>query len=275
MTPIERFFASIPTLPSIPRVVQELIASLGNDDIDLGSLVAKVKQDQSLSARVLRLANSSHYGSSHKVGAIDDAVTLIGLNALRTLVIASGVSGAFASVPGIDLKQFWKHSMLSAQIARNLGRRAHVNGEFAYTAALMHRIGQLLINTAYPSVAREIAEENKDLSVAELAAIEHSHLGLDHCEISAELARRWHFPAAIQNALRWYARPLVDDACPYAGIVHLAAQIAFGLETGKDDEAIVAALDATLLERLVLEDHDWAGEIEAAHSDEKTAANAL
>lgn len=271
MTPIERFFASIPSLPSIPKVVQELIATLGREDADLGSLVNKVKQDQVLSARVLRLANSSHYGARQKIGAIDDAVTLIGFNALRTLVIASGVSGAFTRVPGIDLRRFWKHGMLSACVARDLGRQAHLNAEFAYTAALMHRIGQLLINIAYPSLAQEMAEENHDLTVTELAGVERSHLELDHCEVGAELARRWHFPAAIQNALRWYATPLDDAACPYASVVHLAAQFSFGIERGHDEETILSSLNRALIEELVLDGYDWSAEIERAHDAETSA----
>ncbi|MFT3734181.1 MAG: HDOD domain-containing protein [Rhodocyclaceae bacterium] len=271
MSPIERLFLNIPTLPSIPRVVQELITTLGNDDADIGALVSKVKQDQALSARVLRLANSSHYGSRHKVGAIDDAVALIGLNALRTLVIASGVSGAFANIPGIDLKLFWRHAGQSALIARSIGRKARLNAEFAYTAALMHRIGQLLINTAYPSVAKEIAAENHDLDVTELASIEHTHLQLDHCEVSAELAHRWHFPAAIQNALRWYADPLQEQAGPYAGVVHLATQITLGLEHGEDDASIAGSLSAPLLQKLVLDGHDWESEIETARDAQQSA----
>ncbi|HEX5125883.1 MAG TPA: HDOD domain-containing protein, partial [Rhodocyclaceae bacterium] len=109
-TSVDKLFASVPHLPSIPKVVQALIVSLNDDEADLSSLVNQVKQDQSLSARVLRLANSSYYGASYKIGAIEDAITLIGLNALRTLVIASGVAGAFVKVEGIDLKAFWRHS---------------------------------------------------------------------------------------------------------------------------------------------------------------------
>ncbi|GAA5171257.1 HDOD domain-containing protein [Viridibacterium curvum] len=272
MTPIERLFLSIPTLPSIPRVVQELITTLGDDDADLGALVSKVKQDQTLSARVLRLANSSHYGSRHKVGAIDDAVALIGLNALRTLVIASGVSGAFASIPGIDLKLFWRHAGQSALIARSIGRKARLNAEFAYTAALMHRIGQLLINAAYPSVAKEIAAENHDLDVTELASVERTHLQLDHSEVGAELARRWYFPAAIQNALRWYGDPMHEQAGPYAGVVHLSAQITLGLEHGEDDASIAAALPDPLLQKLVLDRPDMESEIETARDAQQSAA---
>ncbi|GAB4056825.1 HDOD domain-containing protein [Uliginosibacterium sediminicola] len=269
MYPVERFFTTTTPLPSIPGVVQSLICSLSDEDVELGVLIKQIARDPSLSARVLRLANSSHYGVSRKIGAIDDAVTLIGLNALRTLVIASGITAAFKTVPGVDLDHFWRHATLSAQIARKLGRSMQCNAEFAYTAALMHRIGQLLISLAYPSTAREIAEENRDLSVNELAAIEREHLGFDHCELGAEMARRWQFPAVIHNAMRWYGRPLAAEACPYAGIVHLAAHIAFGIEAHTYDRDIVASLNWPLIEHLVLEQHDWFEEVELARNNEQ------
>ena len=264
MTPMERLFSSVPQLPSIPTVVQALIASLGDEDADIGSMVARIKQDQSLSARVLRLANSSYYGASHKVGAMDDAVTLIGLNALRTLVIASGITAAFTKIEGINLKCFWRHSMFTATLARDLGKMAGINGEFAYTAGLMHRIGQLLIDMAFPSAAREIAYDNHGLGVVELAAMERRLLDLDHSEAGAELALRWNFPAVIRNALRWYITPLVDEACPYAGTVHLASQITLGIELDLDEDAIIKGIDRQLAAKLVLDDLDWTDVISMA-----------
>jgi HD-like signal output (HDOD) protein len=132
-----------------------------------------------------------------------------------------------------------------------------VNGEFAYTAGLMHRIGQLVIDMAFPSTAREIAYENHGLSVADLAAAERRFLDLDHSEASAELAMRWNFPAVIRNALRWYITPLVDEACPYAGIVHLASQITLGIEREESEESIIAGIDRKLTARLALDDLDW------------------
>lgn len=257
MTSIERLFNGMPQLPSIPSVVQALIATLGDEDADLGSMVARIKQDQSLSARVLRLANSSYYGASHKIGAIDDAVTLIGLNALRTLVIASGITAAFTKIDGIDLKKFWRHAMFTAALARDLGKMAGINGEFAYTAGLMHRIGQLIIDMAFPSVAREIAYDEHDMDIAELAEAERRLLDLDHSEVGAELALRWNFPAVIRNALRWYVDPLADAACPYAGVVHLASQITQAIENDQDENVIVHGIDKTLAAKLALDDLNW------------------
>jgi putative nucleotidyltransferase with HDIG domain len=257
MTPMERLFSSVPQLPSIPTVVQALIASLGDENADLRSMVARIKQDQSLSARVLRLANSSYYGACHKVGAIDDAVTLIGLNSLRTLVIASGITSAFTKIDGINAKSFWRHSMFTATLARDLGKTAGINGEFAYTAGLMHRIGQLLIDMAFPSAAREIAYNNHGLTVAELASTERQLLDLDHAQVGAELAQRWNFPAAIRNGLRWYITPLVEEACPYAATVHLASQIALGIELGLPEGTIVRNIDKDVAARVALDDLDW------------------
>jgi HD-like signal output (HDOD) protein len=265
MTPMERLFSSVPQLPSIPAVVQALITSLDDENANLHGMVASIKQDQSLTARVLRLANSSYYGASHKIGAIDDAVTLIGLNALRTLMVASGVTSAFSRVEGIKLPGFWRHSMFTAMLARELGKTAGLNGEFAYTAGLMHRIGQLVIDMAYPSAAREIAYNDHGMSVVELAATERRLLDVDHSEASAELALRWNFPAVIRNALRWYITPLVEEACPYAGTVHLASQITLGIEKGLPEVSIITAIDTRLAARLSLDGVDWVDMVNMAH----------
>lgn len=253
MSPLEKLFSSTPNLPSMSKVVQELINSLEDEDADIAKLVAQVRQDQSLSARVLRLANSSYYGAKHTIGAIDEAVAMIGLNALRTLVIASGITGSFVKIDGVDLTSFWKHSMFTAAIARRLGKRVGVNAEFAYTAGLMHRLGQLLIHMAFPQAGKEIFTLCQDLSVTERAAIERAKLGLDHCEVGAELAKRWHFPGGIRNALRWYAHPEDVEACPYAAVVYLAAGIAYGLEAGLSPADTVARLPGHVAERVVLD----------------------
>lgn len=272
MRPIDRLFEKLPQLPTIPAIVQELIASLGKDDVDLGELIDKVRKDQSLSARVLRLANSPYYGGRKSVGGIDDAVTLIGLNALRSIVIASGVSSAFSKVEGVDLASFWKHSQLTAQMARSLGKLARINAEFAYAAGLMHRIGQLLINMSYPEIGQKVTQECRNLSVGELAGLERLHLSFDHAEVSAELARQWHFPLEIQDALKHYIRPDTDGATAYAGVVHLAASMAFGIEQGLPDEVILSRVNQPVVRKLALEEVDW--QVELARMREAAGAGA-
>lgn len=262
MTPIEKLFSNLPRLPSMPKIVQDLIASLCKEDVDIGSLVAQVKQDQSLSARVLQMANSSQYGVSKKIGAIDQAVTMIGLSALRSLVIASGMSRSFNKVEGVDMKLFWRHALVTAGVARVFGKRDGVNVEFAYTAGLMHRVGQLLIHLAYPAASKQLTRANAPTGVDQLK-VERSLTETDHCEVGAELAIRWNFPPEIQDALRWYVTPLEHGSSLLPAIVNVSSQVALGLISSHSQDEIIASLDTSVLQKLSLETADVAWRIEA------------
>lgn len=257
MQATDELFDKLPRLPSIPRVVQELIHTLDNPDADLHALIAEVKHDQALSLRVLRLANSSYYGVSRKIGAIDDAVALIGLNALRTLVITSGITWTFHEVPGVPLQPFWRHAMLTAMVARSLARNAQINGEYAYTAGLIHRVGELLIALALPDKAGALSHALHDGPVATLIAAERELLGLDHCEVGAEQARLWNFPPLIRNAVRWYPDPEHPEGGAHAGVVSLASQIAWGITHQQPEEATIAALPLPLCRQLGLAQLNW------------------
>jgi len=90
-------------LPTIPRVVQRLIAALRDPDVDARRIGDALAQDPVLSAKVLRLANSSFFGGQRSMASIDAAVALIGTQALNRLIVACGVSAAFKPIPGIDL----------------------------------------------------------------------------------------------------------------------------------------------------------------------------
>lgn len=230
---IERLFAAAGQLPSIPRVVQKLIASLKDEEADLIPLIADIRTDPTISARVLRLANSGYYGTRRSVGSIDDAVTLIGTRALRTLVVSAGVSAAFPRVPGVDLNAFWRHATVMANLCSTLARRAGENAEFGYSAGLMHRVGQLMIHIAFPRIAEELARDCRDLSVSERAAAEQLKLHTNHCEVGAELAMRWNFPEGIAQALQHYCHPQSKEAGRLAAITYLSVQIAFAIEDGR------------------------------------------
>lgn len=250
---IERLFAAAGQLPTIPRVVQKLIETLRDEDADLQPLIADIRTDPTISARVLRLANSGFYGTRRSVGSIDEAVTLIGTRAVRTLVISAGISGSFPKVPGVDLEKFWRHAMLTATLASVLAKRAGMNGEYAYSAGLMHRVGQLMIHIAFPRIADEIARDCHDLSVGERAAMEQLKLHTNHCEVGAELAMRWNFPDDIAHALQHYSQPQLEEAGDLSRLTHLAARIAFAIGDGLPAAGIAGTLDPALTRACGLE----------------------
>ena len=246
MSALDRIFSATAQLPAIPRVVQKMIDTLGAEDADLHSLIAEIRQDPSISARVLRLANSGFYGSRRSVGSINDAVGMIGTQAMRTLVISAGIGGAFPKVPGINLKDFWRHALMTASTSALLARRVGENPDHAYSAGLMHRVGQLMIHIAFPRIAEELTHSCLNLSATERMAIESQKLNTNHCEVGAELAMRWNFPEGISRALQYYCRPHEPEATRLARLTNVAAQIALEIDENVQPEDIAQHLNPSL-----------------------------
>lgn len=256
MNPMERLFDSAKTLPSIPRVLQELMESLNRDDVGVDEITKPLEQDPALAARVLRLANTAHFGAPRKVASVDDAIVLVGLEAVRLLVISSGLMGSFKAIPGFDMQRFWRVSLLSSYIARDLAGKCKLDRETVYTAALMHGIGVLAIHSVFPEAALHIDQRCKDHNPSERVSFEMQHLGLNHAEVGAELAKTWKLPEAISDTLRFYASPLHTAAPGSAALVYLSVALAMMLEDETPSEQWLSQLPEGLIDKLGL---DWEG----------------
>lgn len=222
--PVQPLLDQAHRLPSIPKLVQELLQALDNPNADAGQIAAKLQLDQALTAKVLRLANSSFYGGTRKVSSVSDAVVLLGIDALRTMVAAGGVVAAFDAPEGFDLRAFWRRSFMVAGLCRWLVRRGRLRGlnaETAFTAGLLHDVGSLLMHTLDAERMREV-----DAAVAAGAPrgdAEQMILGYTSVEIGGALARHWHFPDALCEAVVNQPAPMAARVpSEYAGVVHVA-----------------------------------------------------
>jgi HD-like signal output (HDOD) protein len=202
---LEEVFEQTHKLPTIPKVVQELIDSFSNEDIDIDTIAKKIAQDQVITAKVLRLANSAHFGASRQIGSVQEAVVVLGFNTVRTLVVASGITGAFVATPGFDRKAFWKQSLAVATINKWLAKQAKVNGEVAFTCGMVHNIGEMLIHIVSPEIAIKIDKFVE--SGGDRVALEDNNIGFDYVMVGEELARRWNFPSEIQQAIKFQNNP--------------------------------------------------------------------
>ena len=97
-------------LPVIPKVMQELIASFNDDEVDTGTIVRHISSDQVLSAKLLQMANSPYYQAPSTVATVSGAVAMLGFVNLRTLVISIGLKGSFKPVRCLDSRRFWRSS---------------------------------------------------------------------------------------------------------------------------------------------------------------------
>ncbi len=234
MSTTQTLLANPATLPTVPKVVQQLIQSLGREDVAIGELVGQLGADPVLSAKTLRLANSAYFRVSRRIGTLDDALRLLGFSMVRNLVVGCGVSGAFKSVPGLDLPQFWRFSLHTAVGARWLAQQCREDDALAFSAGLMHALGQLVLQSgqadADPALVAELNARVHPLA-AHRAAEESALLGFHHGEVSRELALYWKFPHELAEPLAAVPDPTaVDLHGPWAGngrrmsaLLHIAA----------------------------------------------------
>jgi putative nucleotidyltransferase with HDIG domain len=190
--------AAAQRLPSLPAAVAEVIANIDQDDINLETLADKISCDQALTARILRLANSSFYGQPKSIATIPRAISVLGLRSVRTLSIAAAVTGQFAGLRSADFDflAFWRHSLGTALHARALAAHAGFNPDAAFTAGLLHDIGHMILLTRFPEVFSAVLAYRKQHQCGILVA-ERVILGFDHTAIGAAVVAHWRFPTSI------------------------------------------------------------------------------
>ncbi|HET6279615.1 MAG TPA: HDOD domain-containing protein [Polyangia bacterium] len=200
-----------PTLPSLPAVAVQVMRLCQAEDLDLSAIAKVISNDPALAAKILRLVNSSAYGLPQQVKTVSHAVALLGLNTVRTLALSFSLARDLRSRPqvGVDLRSYWKRSLLSAVAARELAMAlsvAHLKEE-AFLGGLLQDIGRLALLALAPvTYARITAEAGDDHIV--LAAAEHKALGCDHSEVGQWLTEHWNLPPPLCLATGFSHAPM-------------------------------------------------------------------
>ena len=261
---LNALFDQLHSLPSIPKVAQELILQFDNPSTSVDSVARNIALDPVIAAKVLRLANSARFRGAREATSVEDAAMRLGFNTLRTLVLASAVTGAFKTDSGFDLKGFWIHTFQVAGICRMLAKQRGAAVETAFTCGMMHNIGELLIQTGAPELAAQLNRSGKT-DAAQRVALETLQLGFGFPEVGAELARRWQLPKLIQDAIAFQARPnqapdgtslplliaqavhIAETVRTYGGVTDDAKEALNGpLFEGIDRDQLFAALEESL-----------------------------
>lgn len=247
---LEDIVAKTPDLPSLPAAAMKVLKEAQSSTSNASSIAQILAQDQALSVRVLRLANSAYYGLTRKVSNLQEAVVVLGTRCVRNLcMVAATYPWMSRKLEGYALgpRELWTHSFgtaLGAQFMAKFSKKC--NEDLAFTAGLLHDIGK---------VALSVWLENKTLSVAKYAAqaevafdaAEKRILGFDHCQVGEHLANNWNLPDDIVNAIRWHHTPsALENTPPLVDCVHLGLYMtmAMGLGLGGDGLQYEFCLDS-------------------------------
>jgi HD-like signal output (HDOD) protein len=220
---LDELFANAESLPTVPKVVADLMDMLRDEEVSFAAVAHRIELDQVLAARVLQMVNSPVFGLRRKISSIQGAILMLGLSTVRSLVVGSGLSGAFRRVEGVHLPDFWAHSLRVASVARYLASKTRrVDANLAFTAGSMHAIGHLLMAQSMP---RRMAALNAALpfDAPGRAQLERAEFGYHYGDVSASLAQRWDFAPELVGALSSFVNPVKSEhADKLGGVLHLA-----------------------------------------------------
>jgi putative nucleotidyltransferase with HDIG domain len=203
-----RLITGIKKLPSVPLLYNRLIKELQSDKasaLTIGNIIA---QDAAMTAKILQLVNSAFFGLTDNISSPQRAVSILGLNTVKALVLGIHVFSEYqgqANLP-ISIDAMWQHSMLTSNLAFNISRSLQLNSqvqENARVSGILHDIGKLVL-LKIPDFFQLAQINNHGMITLES---EYTVLKTSHAEIGAYLLGMWGLPDPIVDAIAFHHRP--------------------------------------------------------------------
>ncbi len=237
---VDKLFRSVKTLPSLPPVVQKIFSSINDSKVGAKQLAEIIVADQSLTARVLKLVNSSYFSLRGNIQNVHHAVTMLGFSTIRQICLGVSIINQFKKIKGAENfsgEAFWKHSIAASILARELCKTAtSLEPDVCYTVGLVHDIGKLLFiehhSERYIRVLMKAQRESIPLEEAETEEFE-----VDHTDVGNWLFRKWNLSRDLRAAVRKHHSAEADKISPISsdaltGVIYFANQLAHHLKMG-------------------------------------------
>lgn len=187
-------------LPPFPAVARKLLALLGQPRFTIPEVSQVIRADAVFSGEVLRLANSAMMGLRYEVVSIMHAISVLGVDKLRGLVLTVAMRDFLKSNQSDLMKQSWRHNLSTALFAEALAEPCGIEASDAYSAGLMHDIGRLALIAAFP--AQYAAALNAfAASAAGQPWSEEAHLGIGYEDAGRLVADAWGLPSVLRAVI--------------------------------------------------------------------------
>ncbi len=220
----EEFIKGIDKLIPRPDIALEVMTLANEAECPIHSLSQKIKQDPSLLANMLKMANSAYFGHMQEINSITDIIVRLGVDTIKMLAITSASAGLLKSPQeayNIEPGALWRHSYATALLASIIGRYGRCPSlSSLYTSALLHDIGKIILNRHLQSACLNRGEEFKS---GDIIQFEQTMLHTNHARVAALLLRRWQLPEDIIAPVAHHheANPQADNVLN-CQIVYLA-----------------------------------------------------
>ncbi|MDD2586278.1 MAG: HDOD domain-containing protein [Syntrophomonadaceae bacterium] len=257
---MESIVEAVNDLPSLPHIVTRVIELSEDPDSTATDINNVLSQDQGMTAKVLRLANSAFYGFPRRIGTVTDATILLGFKTIRSIVMAASVSDILSQeMQGYVLTngELWKHSQASALAARLIGKKVkYRNLDLAYTGALLHDIGKVILNNSMIEAYHEVIERVNQGDIPFIEA-ENLILGFNHAMVGAKVAEKWNLPTELVETIELHHDPIKSVINrELTSIVHLADAVCVSMGIGIGIDGLLYPISAGAVRLLGLNEFD-------------------
>jgi HD-like signal output (HDOD) protein len=244
------------SIPSLPALYEELTAVLHREDPSLAQIERIISKDVGMAAKILQLANSAFIGSRGQVSSLIQAISLIGTETVRTLVLSVHVfSSCDNSEVAAYLPALWDHSIAVGSLAQRIATsqgcpKAAV--EESFTAGLLHDVGKVIFLSEMAGKYRKILGTNPGA----ILASELEHLGCTHPQVGAYLMSIWGLPTHLVHAVAFHHSPSQTAETQFSSLtaIHVADAIASATDTSTLNQDI--EMDFNYLDRLKLRERE-------------------
>jgi HD-like signal output (HDOD) protein len=248
-------------MPSIPAVLTKIIQVVDDDHTSARELEELILHDPSLSARILRLANSAFYCFSSEVKTIHHAVALLGMNLVKSLAIGVNIFESF--IKGMKseaalIQKLWMHSFTTGVLVQEIWtpRSSRRDGEFAFMCGLLHDLGKVVFFKKDPAQYGRIFAAKKGETDPEISVYETECYGTDHSVVGSMLAKHWKLPPELGTVILKH-HDAAGSGLPLVAAVSLADATAKQSGIGYDGDEKVLQLPSILEQlNMTAEDHE-------------------
>lgn len=256
----EELLDSVTKLPVLSEVVYRAMKLIDDPQCSIRDLTDLISKDQSISAKVMKIANSAFYGFPRKIHSLSEAFIILGFRTIRSLLITASVSDLLRGpVDGyiITKGDLWKHSYAVAFTAGNVARSVKKQLlDASFTAGILHDIGKLILGNYLKGTYQEVLSTARNTNIT-LPEAEEKLLGYNHAVVGGMVLDHWNFPEVIVNAVSNHHKPLSngnDEYDPMTGILHVADGWVLEKGIGIVQQENLYKMDTLILQKMGISD---------------------
>jgi putative nucleotidyltransferase with HDIG domain len=255
---LEYIVNKVEDMKVLPEIINKIIVLTDDPDSTVHDMEEVILQDQVLTTKILRLANSAYYGYARKISTISQATVLLGFQAIKGIALASTVrTYLMDELRGYSLEknELWSQSQTCAIVSRFIAKSIkYYNPEEAYIAGLLRDIGKTILNQHMEKEYMEVLLKMEEGNISFLDA-EKEVLGFGHAEIGEKIAEKWNLPKDLVEAIGYHHTPELANINPIlVSIVHIADAITMMMGVGLGLDGLAYNLSPIAIDNLSLDE---------------------